>query len=62
MYLFEREGVGIDFLKQVWHVLENRDGASSRVAKQGEVAVMLKVCYPAEALCIQEILRFCCRF
>lgn len=41
----------------MWHVREYRDGASSRVAKQRGVAVMLK----GEALCIQEILRCYCR-
>lgn len=61
MHLFERDGAGIDLPKHMWHVLELRDGASSRVGKQRGVAVLLKSCYPAEALCIQDILRFCCR-
>lgn len=60
VYLLEREGVGIDLLN-VQHVLENRDGASSKVAKQRGVAVMPKACYPARTVRVQEILRFCCR-
>lgn len=36
-------------------------GASSRVGKQRGDAVMLKSCYPAEALSVQDSLRFCCR-
>jgi len=34
MHLFERERVGIDLWKRVWHVVEYRDGASTRAAKQ----------------------------
>lgn len=38
-----------------------KDGASSRVGKQRGIAVMLKSSYPAEALCVQDILKICCR-
>lgn len=61
VHLFERDGIGIDFLKHMRHVLEFRDGASRRMGKERGVAVMLKSCSPAEALSIQDILRFCCR-
>lgn len=60
VHLFERAGAGIDFPRHTWHVLGFRDGASSRVDRQ-RGAVMPKSCYPAEALCIQDILRFCCK-